>query len=179
MKRLYLPIRYVFLILLPLCAALAQQAESGTDLSFDQLAARAGIIFSGTVQKVDSNDGSVIHITFTVDEGIRSVFSGQVITLNEWRGSATATPRYKAGEKVLIFFHALSQNGLTSPVGGNAGVIRFVDAETMQLTIEQALALKRSTRLRNAMHGADTAASGSKVSAAEFVRALRLVTSSQ
>jgi hypothetical protein len=179
MKRLYLPIRNAFLLLIAVCAALAQQAAFGAGLSFDQLAARAGIIFSGTVEKVDSSDGSVIHVTFSVDEGIRGVFSGQTLTISEWKTSMTATPRYRSGEKLLIFLHTPSQNGLTSPVGGNAGVVRFVDTENMKLTPEQALALKRSARLRSAMTGTDAAASALRVPASDLVRALRLVTSSQ
>ncbi len=178
MKHLYLPIRNTLLVLATVYTASAQRPSTPT-LSFDQLTARAGIIFSGAVQKVDSNDASVTHVTFSVDEGIRGTFSGQTITLNEWKGSMPGGARYRAGEKLLIFFHAPSPNGLTSPVGGSAGVVRFADAETIKLTAEQAAAWKRSARLRGALAASGSEVNGPRMPAADLVRALRLVTESQ
>lgn len=179
MKHLLLPTRFLFTLFAALCSATAQQAVvSASSLSIDQLAERAGIIFSGTVQKIDVTEGSVIQVTFTVDEGIRGAFSGQTLILSEWRPSTSAISPYRTGEKVLIFLHAPSQNGLTSPVGGSAGVIRFADPATLKLTVEQVSAVRRSARLRAALPQT-TGPDESSVSAADFVRALRLVTHSQ
>lgn len=183
MSRYYLQIRLLLLLFLSLSAgAWPQQSPSaGSSLSLEQIASRAGLIFSGTVQAIEPDGDSVTSVTFKVEEGIRGARPDETVTIREWAGPLRAgTPgRYRVGEKVLVFFHSAAPNGLTSPVGGSAGVIRFGGPESLKFTDEQSRALARSPRLRTVVRPADGQNNGNILPVADIIRALRLVTNSQ
>jgi hypothetical protein len=57
-----------------------------------ELTHRAGPIFSGKVVSIEpvrvatSDQVASIQITFQVEQGIRGVHAGQIVTFREWRG---------------------------------------------------------------------------------------------
>src|SRR3954463_11194930 len=129
----------------------AVQADQGADLQM--LTRRAGLIFAGTVLRVDlpasgEGDGS-IGITFRVDDGIRGAATGETFTIREWRGlwDQRSHQRYRVGDKVLVFYHAPGRNGLSSPVAGDIGRFPLGSGDHVQLSTQQQHALLRSSRL--------------------------------
>ena len=95
-------------------------------LSLRQLSQRAGIIFAGTVTRIQPN-AQQVQITFRVDQGIRGVPSKHMVTIREWAGLWTFGPRYGVGEHLVLFLYPPSSTGLTSPVGGTIGRISIDD----------------------------------------------------
>jgi hypothetical protein len=101
------------------------------------LARRAGTIFAGTVlatgaQTVTATAATqhaipgaipAIQMRFHVDEAIAGVEAGQVITVHEWAGVSSRHRPLRPGERILIFLYPPSRLGLTSPVGGQSGLI--------------------------------------------------------
>jgi hypothetical protein len=91
---------------------------------------RAGLIFSGRVLRVQRKpsthlrDLETIEITFHVDDAIRGVRPGQTLSIREWAGLWIARPRYRVGERVVLFLYPPSRIGLTSTVSNERG--RFV-----------------------------------------------------
>jgi hypothetical protein len=181
MNRRYLQIRLFSFFFLAVSGWAQAVHPASSGLSLEQVAARAGLIFSGTVQDVRAEGDSVNRVMFKVDEGIRGVHTGEIVTIREWVGAVRIglANRYRAGEKVLVFFHASGPNGLTSPVGGSAGVVRFADSETLKLTEEQSHAVALSPRLRAFAASPAGQNSSTTLPAPEFIRALRLVSSQQ
>jgi hypothetical protein len=65
-----------------------------------------------------------------VQQGIRGVRPGSVVTIREWAGLWTGRdthePRYRIGERSLLFLYPPRAGGLTSPVGnrGKLGIDR-------------------------------------------------------
>jgi len=119
-------------LLLPLHA---QQAPN--QLTLSQLASQAGLIFSGTVLRVEhvapatENGIGTVRVTFRIDQGIRGVHTGEWLTIAEWDGLWTSGERYRSGESLVLFLHAPSgELGLTSPVGGLQGRISLQEAVT-------------------------------------------------
>ena len=111
-------------------------APSGATL--EQLSRHAGYIFRGRVLSVDRprpTRGAVttVLVTFEVLEGIRGVRSGERLTIQEWAGLWSAgRPRYRPGQELLLFLYPRSRLGLTSPVGGDLGVLP-IDAQGLVL----------------------------------------------
>jgi hypothetical protein len=94
---------------------------------FQQLTRAAGIIFSGRVtfigQAASSSrpDTASTTITFQVEHALRGTSPGQNLTIHEWAGLWSSGPRYRVGERVLLFLYSPSKLGLTSPVAGAMG----------------------------------------------------------
>lgn len=90
----------------------------------------AGLIFSGSVVRVERvpgkrpKDVETVAITFHIDRGFRGVRTGQLLTIREWAGLWVAQPRYRVGEKLLLFLYPPSRLGLTSPVSEVGGRYR-------------------------------------------------------
>jgi hypothetical protein len=59
-----------------------------------------------------------VAITFQVEQAIRRTRVGQQLTIHEWAGPWTAGERYRVGERLMLFLHAPSKLGLTSPSAG-------------------------------------------------------------
>ena len=113
-------------------------ARPGVPVGITRLVQRAGYIFSGTVTDVRASAAGAqvptIQITFRVEEAIRGVAAGQVLVIREWAGLWTAAPRYRRGERLLLFLYRPSRLGLTSPVSGALG--RFAVDPSGQVTLE-------------------------------------------
>jgi hypothetical protein len=173
-----------------LCMAMQQPdaaqrlLPANSQLSLEELSQRAGIIFSGTVVKIEmpaeSSDEStrLVRITFRVDDGILNANSGELVTINEWAGlwRPSAGQRYRQGERLLMFYYRPSASGATSPVGGAAGRFAISAQDQIHLTSEHKQLLFRSARLRGFEQEVNTGpADKSPVAYATVARALRLI----
>lgn len=114
-------------VLSSLSAELPRVAPLRAQPGLQQLTQRAGLIFSGTVVSVTperaagSDQVTSVAITFQVEQAIKGARSGQRLTIHEWAGLWTGGERYRVGERLMLFLHAPSKLGFTSPVGGAAG----------------------------------------------------------
>ena len=113
----------VLLLLMFPPQSLGQQRNQVT---LRQLTSSAGYIFVGRVKSVQYAPGKSGHvptmrIRFAVEQGLRGVRSGTVLTIRQWAGLWEAGERYRKGERVLLFLYPQSKLGLTSPVGGQRG----------------------------------------------------------
>src|SRR5205085_3757610 len=63
-----------------------------------------------------------------VKQGVRGVRSGSTYTVREWAGlwAPRQPPRYRIGERALLFLYPPSRSGLTSTVGGRSGKLAVV-----------------------------------------------------
>jgi hypothetical protein len=92
-----------------------------------QVSRSAGMIFSGTVLKVEMQRAgkhrpvALVMIKFRVDRAIAGVRPGQVLTVREWAGAWPLHRAMRGGQRLLIFLYPPSRLGLTSPVGGPLG----------------------------------------------------------
>jgi hypothetical protein len=62
-----------------------------------------------------------VQISFQVEQAVRGVRAGQVLTIQEWSGLWTSRERYRVGQRMLLVRYPPSKLGLTSPVGGAEG----------------------------------------------------------
>ena len=83
----------------------------------------SGLVFSGVVTHVQRSATSTgtTQVTFRVENAIRGVRRGQVVTIREWSGLWNSGERYAIGERVLLFLYPKSKLGRTRPVGGKLG----------------------------------------------------------
>ena len=94
---------------------------------FPQIARAAGMIFSGTVTKIERRPATggqsveTVAITFHVEDAIRGATPGENLTISQWIGLWSAGQRYRVGERLLLFFYPRSKLKLTSCVGGSMG----------------------------------------------------------
>ena len=90
---------------------------------WQRIARHSGMVFSGVVTQVQRSASATgtTQITFRVENALRGVRRGQVVTIREWSGLWNNGERYVTGERVLLFLYPKSKLGLTSPVGGKAG----------------------------------------------------------
>lgn len=108
-----------------------------TPITPGQFIERSGLIFSGTVMKVEHTIAmrkageSITQITFRVNDAVRGVHPGEVIRVREWGGLWNAGERYQIGETLFLFLYPPSKLGLTSPVGGAAGKFMVRDGRVL------------------------------------------------
>ncbi len=112
-----------------------------------QLARDAGLIFSGTVERIERvapasrGDVGVVRITFRVSEGLRGAKPGEMVTISEWDALWAARDHYRLGEKLLLFLYAPSPGlGLTTTVGGDQGRIRLADSRLSLTSVARQIA---------------------------------------
>lgn len=97
------------------------------DFSFSTFSRAAGMIFSGTILKIERKAATAgqtveaVAITLHVESAFRGVTAGENITISQWIGLWSAGQRYRVGERVFLFLYPPSKLGLTSPVGGPMG----------------------------------------------------------
>ncbi len=99
------------------------------------LARDAGLIFSGTVERIERitpaarGDIGVLRVTFRVGEALRGAAPGETVTISEWDGLWVSRDRYRLGERLLLFLYPPSPGlGLTTTVGGDQGRIALNDS---------------------------------------------------
>ncbi|HTZ83673.1 MAG TPA: hypothetical protein VMB66_10800 [Candidatus Acidoferrales bacterium] len=102
-------------------------------IALPEMIRSAGLIFAGTVIRIERRPGTSAHsvetvtITFRVENAIRGATPGEGLTISQWIGLWSSGQRYRLGEHVLLFLYPPSKLGLTSSVAGLLG--RFqVDA---------------------------------------------------
>lgn len=109
----------------PVCGEMARPVAPRGFLPPVSTMRNAGVIFSGTVLKIEhltqAGFPGTTQITFKVENGIRGARQGQNLTIREWAGLWTSGERYRNSERVLLFLYPQSKLGLTSPVGGAIG----------------------------------------------------------
>jgi hypothetical protein len=95
------------------------------------MAARAGVVFVGQVQRIVPRAG-VVEVTFLVQQPVLGVVGGTYV-MREWAGRWTGGQRhYWVGERAMFFLHAAGGAagdggvGLSSPVDGMMGVVPVV-----------------------------------------------------
>jgi hypothetical protein len=113
------------------------------------MARAAGIIFSGTVTRIEQHPATLgqsvetIAVTFRVTQAIRGAIPGADLTITQWIGVWSSGQRYRVGERVLLFLYPPSKLGLTSRVAGPLG--RFdLDARGRVLLSAQHLSAFRT-----------------------------------
>ncbi|MEO6801691.1 MAG: hypothetical protein ABI197_00450 [Granulicella sp.] len=108
--------------------------QSTLEDELKQMSAEAGVIFAGQVLSVkrqeDAGSGSgFVDVKFHVEEAIRGCVAGATYELREWTGLwAVGSERYRVGQRLLMLLHAPGASGLSSPVGGQDGVIPITGA---------------------------------------------------
>jgi len=96
-------------------------------MAFQKMVSAAGIIFSGHVTAVGHDPiplgptPASTSVSFQVEQAIRGIEPGQILTIHEWAGLWASGEHYRVGEYVLLFLYPPSRLGLTSPVAGALG----------------------------------------------------------
>jgi len=97
------------------------------------LASRAGVVFVGRVEKIETKEGTagemgggVVEITFSVEQPVLGVVGGSYV-MREWAGRWTGGQQpFRVGQRAMFFLHAPSLAGLSSAVDGMIGVVPVV-----------------------------------------------------
>lgn len=118
-------------LLLPANAQQRQPVPAATAAVLQAMAARAGVIFAGSVLQVQRHDAAgYVDVTFAVEHAVRGVVHAGNSTpryeLREWAGLWTGGDRYRVGQRVLILLAGRGPQGMSAPVGGMAGVIPLI-----------------------------------------------------
>jgi len=127
---------------LPQCAPCENVRLAVKVPGLQRLARHSGLIFSGTVIRVEhlnpkgAGGPAITQTTFRVQQAIRGVRAGQIVDVHEWGGLWEMGERYQPGEQVVLFLYPASRLGLTSPVGGEMGRFRVNKAGRVLLKTE-------------------------------------------
>lgn len=123
---------------------------SSTSSGFAQLARKAGIIFSGTVVRINRSAAAgpgeavgTVEITFHVENAIRGTTAGEFLTVTQWIGIWSSGQRYRVGERLLLFLYPRSRVGLTSCVGAHLGRFTLDSSGRVWLSAQQMLAFRQ------------------------------------
>lgn len=115
-----------------------------TPLGVVHLARAAGIIFSGTVIRVEQVSKDIpgeaigtVAVTFHVEKAIRGARAGESLTISQWIGLWSSGQRYRVGERVLLFLYPRSRIGMTSCVGASVGRFAVDLAGNVSLSAQQ------------------------------------------
>jgi len=133
----------------------------------------SGYIFGGTVTSVAraaaASSGAVatMQITFRVEQAVRGVQTGQILTIHEWAGLWDAGERYHPGEQVMLFLYPPSHLGLTSSIAGSQG--RFTIDPSGHIILPPA----RINAPRPAAGATLRPSSGTTISLRTFLRAIQ------
>ncbi|HTS08109.1 MAG TPA: hypothetical protein VMP68_21240 [Candidatus Eisenbacteria bacterium] len=109
----------------------------------------AGMIFSGTVARIERRAGqadqtlATLDITFHVENSIRGATTGRDLTISQWAGLWSMGQRYRVGERIVLFLYPASKLGLTSWVGGELGRFAIDASGRVQLSSQQISRLRR------------------------------------
>lgn len=143
---LYIVSRYILSTVL-LALLLVPLASAQDTAELRRLARDAGIIFSGTVQKIEPvasaarGDIGLVRITFLVEDALRGATPGEPLTVSEWDGLWTSGDRYRVGEELLLFLYPPSRDlGLTTTVAGSRGRISLADSQLSMADVARQIA---------------------------------------
>ena len=116
---------------------------------FPAFSRAAGMIFSGTVTKIERHPGrrgqsvETVAVTFHIESALRGATAGWNLTINQWMGLWSSGQRYAVGERVLLFLYPKSKLGLTSCVGGPLGRFEIDRTGRVTLTAQQLSAFRK------------------------------------
>ncbi len=164
-------------LVLGVVSASAQRPGSPAPTLSD-LSRKAGYIFSGTVSSIrrvtprGPYSVPTVELTFRVDQAIRGVRAGQMLTVREWAGLWDAGDRYRVGERVLLFLHAPGKLGLTSSVAGSFGRFPMNSGGDVILESARAAAFRSDPVLRLPLRRTPLHSQAS-VNSRTFARAVR------
>jgi hypothetical protein len=105
-------------------------------LNLSEMVRLADRVFLGRCLSVQGRPGTsisapVVEYVFEVNQGIKGVQTGEQVVFRQMRSEQDGIkgmpgiPSYGKGEEVLLFLHADSRLGLTSPVGLSQGVFHL------------------------------------------------------
>ena len=131
----------------------------GGDLAWERLSKPAGMIFAGTVLRVEQiassvNGPATVRISLRVDDAVRGCDAGQTILLQEWAELWVHGNRYREGQRVLLFLYPPSDAGLSSPVAGEVGILELGPKGELRLTAQQTRFLLSQTVVASSQAGA-------------------------
>jgi hypothetical protein len=110
-------------------AAQIAAPDTSVGAALRNLASRAGVVFVGQVTGIQ-RQGGVVEVRFSVQRAVLGPV-GATYTLREWAGLwAAGQPRYAVGQRAMIFLHAPSAAGLSSPVDGMDGIVPLLPTAT-------------------------------------------------
>jgi hypothetical protein len=143
-----------FLLTSALEAQVLPSASALPSDAFQRAIRHAGVIFDGTVTAIQCGFGKgkvplSYRISFQVKQGVRGVRSASTYTISEWAGLwvPRQPPRYRVGERALLFLYPRSRSGLTRTVGGRSGKLAVV-ADAVHGTTQVYLPLDLIVRFR-------------------------------
>lgn len=118
-------------------------------IGFSEFSRAAGMIFSGTVTKIERRPATrgqsveTVAISFHVESSMRGATPGEEIVITQWIGLWSAGQRYRIGERVLLFLYPPSKLGLTSCIGGPMGRFAIDSYGRVLLTAQQLAAFQK------------------------------------
>jgi hypothetical protein len=121
----------------------------GNSSGLSALVRAAGIIFSGTVIRVEPRNRAngqtvaTVVITFHVENAVLGSTPGRELTIYEWAGLWSSGQRYRVGERVFVFLYPRSKLGLTSSVAGPIGRFALDTRGTVLLSPQHISAFRR------------------------------------
>ena len=104
------------------------QPDTSLGVALRSLAARAGVVFVGQVTAIERS-GDVVLVHFRVDQPILGDWgdASNPYTLREWAGLwPMGESRFYPGLRAMIFLHAPSSSGFSSPVDGMEGLVPVI-----------------------------------------------------
>ena len=147
------------------------------------LSRHAGLIFAGRVLRVrrlparELREVETVEVSFHVDQAVRGVRTGQVLTIREWAGLWVAQPRYRVGERLVVFLYPPSRLGLTSPINETTARFAVDEAGRVRFTPVQRAWLGNEEWRGAGNQSSEKQVSGrAGISLNEFVRQIREVT---
>ncbi|MDA2935521.1 hypothetical protein MYX82_14470 [Acidobacteria bacterium AH-259-D05] len=141
--------RFPVLLALLLSAGFA----SGTSvrlLNLPEMVRLADRVFVGVCLSVEEKSAEsfslpIVEYVFEVRQGIKGVQSGEKIVFRQVQSGQNGVagipgiPSYQKGQEVLLFLHADSRLGLTSPVGLSQGVFQLEKTRDGEVGVLNAL----------------------------------------
>lgn len=163
------------LAVLALALAVPSAAQQFAPLTIRQMTRKAGLIFAGTVMRVERVPGDVpeLRVTFRVGRAVRGTRTGDTVTVREWI-SPLDTPRYRPGERLFLFLYGPGPNRLTSPVGGAAGCFSIDAAWNVVVRPDQARLIPSPARALPSPAGTrNNSGQPARLPLRSFLRAMR------
>lgn len=118
-------------------------------IALPEMVRSAGLIFSGTVTRIERQPATpgqsveTVKITFRVENAFRGTTPGDTLTISQWIGLWSSGQRYRVGEHVIVFLYPPSKLGLTSVVAGSLGRFQFDSWGHILLSPQQLSALQK------------------------------------
>ncbi|MFQ5740744.1 MAG: hypothetical protein ACE5JX_17210 [Acidobacteriota bacterium] len=134
-----------FVLLFGLLGLPAALATSVRTVNMADMVRYADRVFRGRCLSVTRTDAvagfAALEYTFEIVEGIKGVRTGDTIVFRQVQsgrgtlGAIPGIPHYQSGQEIVLFLHADSRIGLTSPVGLSQGVFRLRRGDKGEISV--------------------------------------------